>query len=122
MHKHHGAGNTERAKDFKGTFKKLIRYMGKYKIQMLFVAIFAIGGTVFNIVGPKILGKATTEISSLRFSISYQQAVIACPSGEGTVLGTSSLPKGWRGSPTTVPRRGWRPSVVIVIMYIRRDW
>lgn len=62
MHKHHGAGNTERAKDFKGTFKKLIRYMGKYKIQMLFVAIFAIGGTVFNIVGPKILGKATTEI------------------------------------------------------------
>lgn len=62
MHKHHGAGNTERAKDFKGTFKKLIRYMSKYKIQMLFVAIFAIGGTVFNIVGPKILGKATTEI------------------------------------------------------------
>ena len=62
MHKHHGVGNTERAKDFKGTFKKLIRYMGKYKIQMLFVAIFAIGGTVFNIVGPKILGKATTEI------------------------------------------------------------
>lgn len=62
MHKHHGAGSTERAKDFKGTFKKLIRYMGKYKIQMLFVAIFAIGGTVFNIVGPKILGKATTEI------------------------------------------------------------
>ena len=62
MHKHHGSGNVEKAKDFKGTFKKLIRYMSAYKIQMLFVAIFAIGGTVFNIVGPKILGKATTEI------------------------------------------------------------
>lgn len=62
MHKHHGSGNAEKAKDFKGTFKKLIHYMSAYKIQMLFVAIFAIGGTVFNIVGPKILGKATTEI------------------------------------------------------------
>lgn len=62
MHKHYGAGNAEKAKDFKGTFKKLIRYMSAYKIQMLFVAIFAIGGTIFNIVGPKILGKATTEI------------------------------------------------------------
>ena len=42
--------------------RKLIRYMSAFKLQMLFVAIFAIGGTVFNIVGPKILGKATTEI------------------------------------------------------------
>ena len=50
------------AKDFKGTIKKLVRYMSVYKIQMLFVAIFAIGGTIFNIAGPKILGKATTEI------------------------------------------------------------
>lgn len=52
----------EKAKDFKGTIRKLIRYMSAFKIQMLFVLIFAIGGTVFNIVGPKILGKATTEI------------------------------------------------------------
>lgn len=51
-----------KAKDFKGTMKKLIRYMGAFKIQMLFVLIFAVGGTVFSIVGPKILGKATTEI------------------------------------------------------------
>ena len=36
--------------------------MGKYKIAILFVAIFAIGGTAFNIAGPKIIGKATTEI------------------------------------------------------------
>lgn len=58
----HGMGAGEKAKDFKGTMIKLIRYMSAFKIQMLFVAIFAIGGTVFNIVGPKILGKATTEI------------------------------------------------------------
>jgi ATP-binding cassette subfamily B protein len=52
----------EKAKDFKGTMGKLIKYMSAFKIQMLFVVIFAIGGTVFNIIGPKILGKATTEI------------------------------------------------------------
>lgn len=58
----HGMGAGEKAKDFRGTMKKLIRYMSAFKVQMLFVAVFAIGGTVFNIVGPKILGKATTEI------------------------------------------------------------
>ncbi len=57
-----GMHSTEKAKDFKGTMKKLIRYMSAFKIQVLFVVIFAIGGTVFNILGPKILGKATTEI------------------------------------------------------------
>ena len=56
------AGSGEKAKDFSGTIKKLFKYMGAYKIQLICVLIFAIGGTVFNIVGPKILGKATTEI------------------------------------------------------------
>ncbi|MCI7180123.1 MAG: ABC transporter ATP-binding protein [Schaedlerella sp.] len=56
------AGSGEKAKDFGGTIKKLFKYMGAYKIQLICVLIFAIGGTVFNIVGPKILGKATTEI------------------------------------------------------------
>ena len=60
----HGPGMrpTEKAKDFKGTMKKLIRHMAIYKVQVFFVAVFAICGTIFNIVGPKILGKATTEI------------------------------------------------------------
>ena len=44
----------EKAKDFKGTIIKLIKYMNAFKIQMFFVAIFAICGTIFNIVGPKI--------------------------------------------------------------------
>ena len=60
MHGRNAAG--EKAKDFKGTIKKLIRYMSAFKFHMLFVAIFAICGTIFNIAGPKILGKATTEI------------------------------------------------------------
>ena len=55
-------GSGEKAKDFKGTMKKLFTYLSEYKIGIFFVMIFAIGSTVFNIVGPKILGKATTEI------------------------------------------------------------
>ena len=61
-HGPHGMGVGEKAKDFKGTMKKLLNYIGRYKIAIFFVIIFAIGGTIFNIVGPKILGKATTEI------------------------------------------------------------
>ena len=58
-----GAQTTERAKDFKKTTKKLIRsYLTKYKIPLIIVMIFAIGSTIFTIVGPKILGNATTEI------------------------------------------------------------
>ncbi len=57
-----GMGTGEKAKDFKGTIRKLLKYLGNYKIGLVFVVLFAIGGTVFNIVGPKILGKATTEI------------------------------------------------------------
>ena len=52
----------EKAKDFRGTLKKLVKYMSAFKVHIIFVAVFAICGTVFNIVGPRILGKATTEI------------------------------------------------------------
>lgn len=53
----------EKAKDFKGTTKKLIRdYLSQYKLKLIIVFIFAIGSTIFAIVGPKILGNATTEI------------------------------------------------------------
>lgn len=54
---------TEKAKDFKGTTKKLIgQYLSKYKIGLIIVIIFAVGSTIFSIIGPKILGNATTEI------------------------------------------------------------
>ena len=52
----------EKAKDFKGTMKKLISYLSSYKLAILLVIVFAIGSSVFNIVGPKILGNATTKI------------------------------------------------------------
>ncbi len=59
-----GPGKTvEKAKDFKGTTKKLLNnYLSKYKLALVIVIIFAIGSTIFSIVGPKILGNATTEI------------------------------------------------------------
>ena len=57
-----GIGSVERAKDFKGTLKRLIKSMRKYKIQLIVIFIFAIASTIFSIVGPKILGNATTEI------------------------------------------------------------
>lgn len=53
---------TEKAKNFKGTLRELLKYMGVYKIALLFVLIFAVGSTVFTVVGPKILGNATTEL------------------------------------------------------------
>lgn len=58
-----GPKTVEKAKDFKGTAKKLIKhYLIDYKWKLVIVIIFAIASTVFTIVGPKILGNATTEI------------------------------------------------------------
>ena len=58
-----GKGPIEKAKDFKGTTKKLVNeYLAKYKIALIIVMLFAVGSTIFYIVGPKILGNATTEI------------------------------------------------------------
>jgi len=60
---HKQGAPTVKAKNFKQTTKKLIKdYLSKYKIGLLIVVIFAIGGTIFTIVGPKILGNATTEV------------------------------------------------------------
>lgn len=60
----HGRGMMpgEKAKDFKGTMKKLMSYLGKYTYAIIAVFIFAIGSVAFSVIGPKVLGKATTEI------------------------------------------------------------
>lgn len=71
---------SEKAKNFKGTIKKLFRYMGEYHFSIALVIIFAIGGTVFNIIGPKFLGNATTILSS---------GLIAKISGTGSIDFTS---------------------------------
>lgn len=62
--KMHGPGpkGGEKAKDFGNAMKKLISYMSRYKFRILIMMIFAVASTVFSIVGPKILGKATTEL------------------------------------------------------------
>ena len=64
MPKHKGGPpmSVEKAKDFKGTVKKLWRYLSKYKIALIIVLLFTIASTIFSVVGPKILGNATTEL------------------------------------------------------------
>ena len=58
-----GMGAVEKAKDFKGTLNTLIKkYLARYKYGLIIVVIFAIASTIFSIVGPKILGNATTEM------------------------------------------------------------
>lgn len=59
---HGGMMPGEKAMDFKGTTRKILSYIGSYKIAIVLVMISAVAGTVFNIVGPKVLSKATTEI------------------------------------------------------------
>ena len=53
---------TEKPRDFKGTVGKLIRFLGRFKFAMLAALVFAIGATVFNVIGPKVLSTATTEL------------------------------------------------------------
>jgi ATP-binding cassette subfamily B protein len=65
----------EKARDFRGTMARLIEYLGDYRKSVLIVMIFAVGSTVFAIVGPKILGKATTRLF---------EGVIGQISGTGT--------------------------------------
>lgn len=57
-----GSRIVEKPKDFKGTLKKLFKSMSHYKIPMIIIIVFAVASTIFSIIGPKILGNATTEI------------------------------------------------------------
>lgn len=66
----------EKAKDFKGTVRKLLAYLGRYKITIVVVMILAIGSTVFNVVGPKVLGTATTTLT---------QGIVAKMAGTGGI-------------------------------------
>ena len=61
-HRSRAMNSGEKAKDFKSAMKRLFQYMERYKFRFILMFIFAIAGTIFSIVGPKILGKATTEL------------------------------------------------------------
>jgi ATP-binding cassette subfamily B multidrug efflux pump len=65
----------DRARDFKGTMRRLIEYLGSYKLPILIVMLFAVASTIFSIVGPKILGRATTRLF---------EGVIGIVTGTGT--------------------------------------
>jgi ATP-binding cassette subfamily B protein len=52
----------EKARDFRGTMRKLIQYLGAYRYAIVIVILFAVASTVFTIIGPKILGRATTKL------------------------------------------------------------
>lgn len=60
---HGGMVPGEKAKDFKGSFRKLSAYIGRYKIAIFIVMILAACSTVFSVLGPKIMGRATTALS-----------------------------------------------------------
>jgi ATP-binding cassette subfamily B multidrug efflux pump len=72
----------EKPRDFKGTMVKLIQYLGSYKIAIVIVMVFAIASTIFTIVGPKILGKATTKLF---------EGVLAQITGSGTGIDFSYI-------------------------------
>ena len=77
----HGPGGmgmmpVEKPKDFKGSLRRLLKYLGDYRKQAVFVVIFAVLGTVFNIVGPKILARATNALSD---------GIIAMARGTGSI-------------------------------------
>ena len=77
-----GMGKGEKAKNFKGTMKKLLGYMKQYRIAIVIVIIFAVASTVFSIVGPKILGNVTNSISDdvIRINV-YEQVMKNLPAG-----------------------------------------
>ena len=83
-----GAG--EKAKDFKGTVKKLAKYLAEFCWQMLMVAIFAVGSTTFAIVSPKILGGATNQIVEDYVSMkAYETITSKLPNGASLPAGTT---------------------------------
>ena len=73
---HMGMGMGEKAHDFKGTMRRLIRYLGSYKIAITVIVIVSIGSTIFTILGPSILGQATTTLFN---------GVVAQLSGKGSI-------------------------------------
>ena len=85
-----GMGAGEKAKDFKGTVKKLVNYLAEFRWQMLMVAIFAVGSTMFAIASPKILGGATNQIVEDYVSMkAYETITSKLPNGASLPAGTT---------------------------------
>ena len=87
-----GMGAGEKAKDFKGTVKKLAKYLAEFRWQMLMVAIFAVGSTMFAIASPKILGGATNQIVEDYVSMKAYETITS------KLPNSASLPAGTTGA------------------------
>ena len=82
----------EKAKDFKGTFKKLMRYIRTYWFSLIVMLVFAVASTVFTIIGPKILGNATNKlVEGISQQMVYDKVTEQLPQG-------LTLPKGTTGA------------------------
>ena len=77
-------GGGAKPKDFKGTMKKLIAYLGRYRYSILTVIIIAAGSTVFTIIGPKVLGKATTKLFEGQLKLDENGYVVTDPDSTRT--------------------------------------
>ena len=85
-----GMGAGEKAKDFKGTVKKLAKYLAEFRWQMIMVAIFAVGSTMFAIASPKILGGATNQIVEDYVSMkAYETITSKLPNSASLLAGTT---------------------------------
>ena len=85
-----GMGTGEKAKDFKGTVKKLIKYLSDFRWQMLMVLVFAVGSTIFAIASPKILGGATNQIVDDYANMKAYEAITGkLPKGVSLPAGTT---------------------------------
>ena len=85
-----GMGAGEKAKDFKGTVRKLAKYLAEFRWHMLMVAIFAVGSTMFAIASPKILGGATNQIVEDYVSMkAYETITSKLPNGASLPAGTT---------------------------------
>jgi len=85
-----GMGAVEKPKDFKATMKNLIKYMRPFWTSIIIVFVFAIASTVFAIMSPKILGRATNQVVSDYISMkSYDQITVALPAGTVIPAGTT---------------------------------
>ena len=85
-----GMSAGEKAKDFKGTVRKLAKYLAEFRWQMLMVAVFAVGSTTFAIVSPKILGGATNQIVEDYVSMkAYETITSKLPNGASLPAGTT---------------------------------
>ena len=82
----------EKAKDFRGTFKKLMRYIRAYWFSLIVMLVFAVASTVFTIIGPKILGNATNKlVEGISQQMVYDKVIEQLPVG-------LTLPKGTTGA------------------------